>query len=285
MVLGINDYKILCNKGSATYNEDIVGFTPFGAWVLDGATGLNNKNIVSKESDAKWYVSWWNKYLHENIMCDKSLKIILKEGIDKITQEYMKKVGDLPIEELYRPSSSALIIKFHEDKLEYLLLGDCTLIYEKENEQYLIKDESVCKFDEKVFKFMDNIKDAEKLTLEEKKLNVMSLIIENRLKKNSSKGYWILEFCKDSIDHAIYGHINFEKNLKILLCSDGFSCAFDKYYLYKWKDILKVCYIDGVDHIYEKIRKVEFEDKNALKYPRFKISDDSSCIYLSFNRI
>ena len=63
MELKINDYKLLCNKGSADFNEDIIGLTPYGAWVLDGATGLNNKNLISNESDAKWYVNWWNKYL------------------------------------------------------------------------------------------------------------------------------------------------------------------------------------------------------------------------------
>ena len=44
MELKINDYKLLCNKGSAKFNEDIIGLSPYGAWVLDGATGLNNKN-------------------------------------------------------------------------------------------------------------------------------------------------------------------------------------------------------------------------------------------------
>ena len=47
MELKINDYKLLCNKGSAKFNEDIIGLSPYGAWVLDGATGLNNKNLVS----------------------------------------------------------------------------------------------------------------------------------------------------------------------------------------------------------------------------------------------
>ena len=80
MELKINDYKLLCNKGSSNFNEDIVGLSSYGAWVLDGATGLNNKNLVSNESDAKWYVNWWNKYLHENMKRNDSLKEIIKDG-------------------------------------------------------------------------------------------------------------------------------------------------------------------------------------------------------------
>ena len=77
MEFKIHDYKLLCNKGSADFNEDIIGLSPYGAWVLDGATGLNNKNLVSNESDAKWYVNWWNKYLHDNMKRNVSLKEIM----------------------------------------------------------------------------------------------------------------------------------------------------------------------------------------------------------------
>ena len=98
MELKINDYKLLCNKGSAKFNEDIIGLSPYGAWVLDGATGLNNKNLVSNESDAKWYVNWWNKYLHENMKRNDSLKEIMKDGIDEITKEYYELIGDNKVE-------------------------------------------------------------------------------------------------------------------------------------------------------------------------------------------
>ena len=46
MELKINDYKLLCNKGSADFNEDIIGLKPYGVWVLDGDTVLNNKNLI-----------------------------------------------------------------------------------------------------------------------------------------------------------------------------------------------------------------------------------------------
>lgn len=281
MSIVIKDYKILCNKGSAPYNEDIAGVTPYGAWVLDGATGLNNKNLVSKESDAKWYVTWWNEYLHENINENKSLKLIVSEGVDKIKDEYFGQVGDLKVESIDMPSCSAVIIKFHNDKIEYLLLGDCTFISQKENEQLIIKDETVCKFDENVFESISKIKDIKKVSLEDKKLKVMPLIIENRLKKNRREGYWILEFNKEAIDNSVYGCINIDNGIKILLSSDGFSSVFDKYNLYNYREIINICDLYGLDYVYYKIRELENSDKEGLKFPRFKIGDDSSCIYLN----
>ena len=128
MELKIYDYKLLCNKGSANFNEDIIGLSPYGAWVLDGATGLNNKNLVSNESDAKWYVNWWNKYLHENMKRNDSLKEIMKDGIDEITKEYYKLIGDNKVESLDFPSCACSLVKFYEDK-EALFDGlDTTLL-------------------------------------------------------------------------------------------------------------------------------------------------------------
>ena len=49
---------------------------------LDGATGLNNKNLMSNESDAKWYVNWWNKYLTCKYKKKIHLKKYIKDGIE-----------------------------------------------------------------------------------------------------------------------------------------------------------------------------------------------------------
>lgn len=45
MKIDIKDYKLLCHKGSGEYNEDIVRVCKYGAWILDGSTGLNKKKL------------------------------------------------------------------------------------------------------------------------------------------------------------------------------------------------------------------------------------------------
>ena len=112
MNIKFNDYKLLCNKGSATFNEDVVGLSPYGAWVIDGATGLNGKNLISNESDAKWYVNWWNRYLHANIHKEESLKDIVKIGVENIKNEYSTLLKDNKVENLDFPSCAAAILKF-----------------------------------------------------------------------------------------------------------------------------------------------------------------------------
>lgn len=281
MEIDIKEFELLCDKGSGIYNEDMVGLCKKGAWVLDGATGLNNKNLISKESDAKWYVSWWNKYLQENIDKDKSLKEIVLEGLEKIKKEYLLKLNGLKIENLDLPSASVAIIKFYADKLEYILLGDCTLLL---NENIIIKDERVCKLDEKVFSKMENLNKRCNLTILEKKNILLPCIIENRLKKNSDKGYWILEFNKEAVEKSIHGYIDVEDEVRIMISSDGFSCAWDRYNIFKENEMIEVGKNKGIGYINDKIRKLEKEDYNGMIFPRFKESDDSSCVYLHITK-
>mgnify|MGYP000652011922 CR=1 FL=1 len=285
MGIVIRESKLLCCKGSGEFNEDVAGISRYGAWVLDGATGLNNKKIVSDESDAKWYVDWWNNYLSQNIDKDFSLKDILYNGIDIVTREYKNTVGNTKVDKLDIPSCSIVIIKYYKDKLEYLVLGDCTLLTKVNNNYNCIKDESVCRLDEVVFNSIKNIENINELSLLDKKNKVLPVIIENRLKKNTKEGYWILEFNKDAVDNAIHGFIDVKDEISIVLTSDGFSCAFDRYNLVNKKDVFSIVQNEGIDHIYNKIRNLEREDLNGIVYPRFKMSDDSTCVYLNLYNI
>ncbi|MCR1955787.1 hypothetical protein NSA24_13370 [Clostridioides mangenotii] len=282
MGLIIKDYSLLCNQGSSDHNEDVVGITPAGAWVLDGATGLNGKNFVSTNSDARWYVQWWNQYLYQNISNDTTLKCIMQKGIEKISADYRKRLNGTNVEKLDLPSSSIAILKFHNDKIEYLMLGDCSL-FVKNGISQLIKDKTVCEFDNLVFDKMIEIIKTSNKPFEEVRDEVQNIIVSNRLKKNIDGGYWILDFDKKSIEKSLHGYLNINENSSIMLASDGFTCACERYGLFTEEEILEVAEKHGIEYIYNLVRKFEDEDSNAMKIPRFKIKDDSSCVYFNLN--
>lgn len=285
MKIDIKDYKLLCHKGSGEYNEDIVRVCKYGAWILDGSTGLNKKNLISKESDAKWYVSWWDKYLYENINKDKSLKTIVCEGIENIKQEYLSTLAGIKLEKLDMPSASVAIVKFYKDKVEYFLLGDCTIVINDTNENIILKDDGVCKFDNMIFEKMKKLNNNNKsLSVKDKKDILLPYIIENRLKKNSEEGYWILEFDELAVEKSMHDYISINDELKLIISSDGFSCAYDRYNIFSVENIIQIVEENGIEYVNDKVRKLEHEDKNGLIFPRFKESDDSSCAYLHITK-
>ena len=285
MKIDIKDYKLLCHKGSGEYNEDIVRVCKYGAWILDGSTGLNKKNLISKESDAKWYVSWGDKYLYENINKDKSLKTIVCEGIENIKQEYLSTLAGIRLEKLDMPSASVAIVKFYKDKVEYFLLGDCTIVINDTNENIILKDDGVCKFDNMIFEKMKKLNNNNKsLSVKDKKDILLPYIIENRLKKNSEEGYWILEFDELAVEKSMHDYISINDELKLIISSDGFSCAYDRYNIFSVENIIQIVEENGIEYVNDKVRKLEHEDKNGLIFPRFKESDDSSCAYLHITK-
>ena len=285
MKIDIKDYKLLCHKGSGEYNEDIVRVCKYGAWILDGSTGLNKKNLISKESDAKWYVSLWDKYLYENINKDKSLKTIVCEGIENIKQEYLSTLAGIRLEKLDMPSASVAIVKFYKDKVEYFLLGDCTIVINDTNENIILKDDGVCKFDNMIFEKMKKLNNNNKsLSVKDKKDILLPYIIENRLKKNSEEGYWILEFDELAVEKSMHDYISINDELKLIISSDGFSCAYDRYNIFSVENIIQIVEENGIEYVNDKVRKLEHEDKNGLIFPRFKESDDSSCVYLHITK-
>ncbi len=130
---------------------------------------------------------------------------------------------------------------------------------------------------------MENLDNLSKLSYDEIKLAVIDTIIDNRLKKNTKDGYYILEFEESILDYCLQGDIPIDKNLKVMMMSDGFSCVSDRYNLIKEKDLLDKVATKGVHHIYNLIKNFEIEDINTTKYPRFKVHDDCSCIYLDID--
>ncbi len=267
--------------GSSRINEDIANMNKHGAWILDGATGLSGKNLIDKDSDAKWYVNQWDEYVKKNFhKTNIDLKRIVKEGINAVKDKYYKKIKDKNATSLDLPSSSIVLIRWIKDTLEYFILGDCTLLIENNNELNIIKDDSVTRLDNKVFQAMDEIMKKEGKTLLEAKKEVNNLIVSNRLLKNTNEGYWILGFDTEAVDRALYGKIRLDNDTKLLIASDGFSAITDRYNYINMDNLIYETQNKGLDNLCKKLREIEEDDSSGDKYPRFKKNDDASAVYI-----
>ncbi|SHI08926.1 protein phosphatase 2C domain-containing protein [Sporanaerobacter acetigenes] len=273
--------EVLCEKGNHT-KEDIANIGSNSTWVLDGATGLNGRNIIaSAESDAQWYVKWWDSFLLNNLdNMENSIQDILKEGIGQIRNEFNAHIGNEEITNIDFPSSTISITRWKDNILEYFTLGDGTIAIRKNCRTEVYRDNSIKILDDKVYERMKYLIDQKGQSLYEAKANAMDMLIDHRLKKNNSDGYWILEFDEKAIDNGLYGRIEVKDEVEIILTSDGFSAISDKYNRYPVEKLIEEARIHGLGKIYKEIRDIEIEDSRGEKYPRFKIHDDSSAVYI-----
>ncbi|TQY40503.1 hypothetical protein, partial [Clostridioides difficile] len=200
-------------------------------------------------------------------------------GIIEVKKEYELRLNGFKVEKLDLPSSSIVVVKFHENKVEYFLLGDCALFI-KNGDSKVIKDRSICKFDNTVFYEMSKLSNLEEMAFDEIRTSVMDTIVSNRLKKNTKEGYWILDFDEEAVENSIYGYIEIKKDFQLMLTSDGFTSACDRYNLIKEEELIRIAEKFGIGYIHNKVRDFEDNDYKAVKVPRFKVKDDSSCLYL-----
>ncbi len=259
-------------------NEDSAAITSTGAWVLDGATGLGD-NRIHEKSDAKWFVDQWNDYLlkHINNM-EYSLKEIVKAGIIEIKHHYYQYVKE-KIEPIDLPSSGIALIRWR-DKIEYFLLGDCSLLIKKEEEPIKkYKDHKLEVLDNQVISAIRALIRNKNLSLLEAREQVKDMLIKNRLLKNTSNGYWILGFDQKAVDYAITGQIIHE-NMEVLMMTDGFSAIEDKYAYIKENQLFDDAKEKGLKYLYNLIREIENKDPDGIQYPRLKQSDDASAVYI-----
>ena len=264
-------------------NEDIVYTTNNYGWVIDGATGLNNKNLTGSRSDAYWFVNEWNKYLKENISDNSiSIKEIIIKGIECISNKFYQIVTLKHIDKVDLPSASIAIVRINNEVLEYFLLGDCTLVLENnKGKSLIIKQELLDKLDNKAKIEMAKLMINKGMNFIEAKQEINSLLVKHRLLKNTPNGYWTLEFDKNAIENSLCGCFDFVECEKALLMSDGFSAIFDNYNYTDVNNIISIVEKQGLQQIYKIIRFIEEEDADILKFPRFKKSDDASAVMFS----
>lgn len=277
--MAIDVIDIISEKGTSPVNEDIAGRVDNCIWVIDGATGVGD-NHVDEISDARWYVSWWDKYLSENSNIDTSLNDIIRKGIYKVRNEYLSISKLRDIDKISSPSASIAVVRERNSELEFFVLGDCN-IYIDANLPLAIKDHRVDLHDNKVYKLMRknmlfNLQEVRRD--EESFISVYDLLRVNRSLKNTDDGYWILGFDENAVEQSINGRMKLSSGVKFLLASDGFTCSIEKYGIFREGEVFSNILDEDLKNMVEKIRR--FEGSSACStFPRFKTMDDLSCVY------
>lgn len=261
-------------------NEDIAYAEDSYGWAIDGATGLNKTNLTGSKGDVYWFVNEWNNYLKDNIL-DKSkdIKEIVSTGVDFIGNKFDEVSSLKHPDKVDLPAASIAIIRINNNKVEYFLLGDCTLIIENsKGKSSIIKQTLLDRLDNIAKAEMNKLMLNEGISFIEARQRINPLLIKHRLLKNTPEGYWTLGFDKNAVENSLYGYLDLEECKKALLMTDGFSAIFDNYKYIEADNLISIVEKQGLHQVYETIRLIENEDADAVKFPRFKKSDDSSAV-------
>ncbi len=275
--------ELILDKGTGV-NEDIGFINKNSAWVLDGATGVTKKHIFKEyDSDAQWFTHRWNEFLKNNIERNEDLRTILKEGVNLIKDEFFIRKGSTKMDNIDYPSSTLALVRWNNSFLEYFILADNIISIEANGIVDTFKDKSLDKFDKITHSKMHEYILKNDGDLDSAREHVSDILISNRKMKNKIDGYSVLEFDDFAIDNGVYGKI-YGSDFNVLLATDGFTALSEKYNHCKIDDLIELADEKGLNTMNSRLREIECRDPKGRKFPRIKVHDDSSAIYLNIEK-
>jgi len=257
------------------FNEDAYGLTDHGAFVLDGASGLDSEDQAAVVA----MVGWWQAYLMTHLdELDRSLQDILLKGIE----EFNTLANPGKKSKLEQVSSAIGIVRRREAGLECFVLGDVEIsIKYRSGEVKILTDRRIKDFDQEVIDVMQSDPDREEacvfkgFTRQE-----WELLKINRLKMNTEEGYYILSHDPQAVQRGVYALEARDEIDCCVIFSDGFS-PLDQ--VYPRGDLMARMNQSGLKAVLEELRTHEKEDFYKRKMKRLKTHDDATAVLWRFS--
>lgn len=258
------------------YNEDSYGFSNNFIFVLDGATGLKENNIMGYGDDAAWFVNNIKDYLQTNLNQNKEITVLLKEITNILFNEYKHKTKDLDMVSM--PSSCISLFRIKDNVLEFYGLGDCVGLVELNDGSIdFFIDQNLENLDQIAIDKMVEISKEKNISPIKARPYIQDILAKHRTYRNSEKGYYSLDLTGIGINHAVYKQYNIQNVKRIACLSDGLYevMAFSMYK--DFTSLLNALEYD-IEDVFKKLQTAQENDREGIIVPRFKKSDDTTGI-------
>jgi hypothetical protein len=258
-----------CEAGSLDRaNEDWCGTAGNVSVVLDGATSPTSS---PSEHDTPWYVRKLGQVLLDTA-ADESvdLQAALAEAIDRVSHDHEKCGGS--------PAATVAVARLTADRFEYLVLADTTVVIDD-----VTTDGLLVLTDPRVDEVTERVGEPEtrrhRIGTEAHRAAVSAMSDAQQAWRNKRGGYWVAADDPVAAEHAITGSLPRHNIRRAVLMSDGaarLAHVFGK----PWPDVLALLDDVGPGGLIRKVREIERSDPEGTQWPRFKTSDDATCLDL-----
>ncbi|NOU65892.1 hypothetical protein GC096_17800 [Paenibacillus sp. LMG 31461] len=276
-------------QGSGEWNEDaLVGnerLNLFG--VLDGATSLHPFRGPNKETGgylASQVIKQYLESLQVEDVSDVDLKQLVIQANIRL-RENMAEVGIQTSDKSALWTSSLALIRIEDNYIDYAQVGDCMIVAVYQDGSFrTISRDQVAHIDLESKRIWEQGIENGIVKREDLWELVKPIILQNKSKMNTMAGYTVLSGEPHLADFIEYGRINRIQLKSLLIVSDG---------LFPHTELGS----EPIDVIHELTTSItnstlagyadwlinlELNDKDCLRYPRFKLSDDKTGIWIQF---
>lgn len=250
-------------------NEDWYIATDDIIMVLDGATIRTETGCIH---GLPWYVRHLGAHLLINAADrETDLATALAESIRSVSNSH---TATCDLTHPGTPSAAVGIARTNSHALEWLVLGDITVMVETPTELLVEADERVSSVGVPERRVCDQypIGSDEKMTAIRAMKNV------ELAGRNVEDGYWIASVIPDAADHALLGSAPLEDVRRFAMCSDGAMRALRMTSISTHQEVMNLLVTDGPNNLVNHVRSAENDDYQGTKWPRNKRTDDATVV-------
>ena len=269
-------------------NEDALGGNRDCAFVIDGATGLGDVQLIDGHpSDAAWLASFVRECLEENFHRHSPIRPFVRDMIVQSREAFLSTVVADDIAKYAWPAASFAMLFLAQESLWFAGLGDCTLYVQSDKGVQIINP--LDKFEGREANHAAAHLQRTGGFSAQKNLLSDPHTLENlrhirSLQNTAESGVWTLGLVPEAAEHMVIQKVEVEANSHALLCSDGFSALHSDYRSYTAEALLEAARDNGLKPLMDELRHIETSiDPEGLKYPRYKQSDDATALLVELS--
>lgn len=268
-----------------TQNEDLVHAGPASTWLLDGAS-VPRGLVSCCERGAAWYVACITQALKDALeTCpDVELRTAVATAIDEVRLQHRAACG--VASPAVGPSATLALVRSRGQLLDWLVLGDATLLLNTGEEVVHISDGRLAALNPGLrAQIRSRLRGGGGYDSEEHRRLVALLVDAERAARNTAGGYWIAGDDPGAADHALTGTIAIgtgpDAVRGLALLSDGADRAVRLFGLYPgWRELFAALTDDGPAAVIARVRRAEDDDPHGRAHPRTSRSDDATALLL-----
>jgi hypothetical protein len=173
------------------------------------------------------------------------------------------------------PSATVAVLREQPDTIDYLVLGDTTVLLEESAGIRVVTDDRL----EQVAAVQHGAMHEHATGSADHDRSFAELVTEQRRHRNHPDGFWVASTDPDAARHALTDTVARDGLRRAAVLSDGATRLVDRFGLLDWPSYLDVLAEQGPDAIIAQVREAEDSDPEGQRWPRGKRHDDASAAY------
>lgn len=263
--------SISLNGDPLTANDDRAGVGDALAWVIDGATDLGEPGLVGTRGGAAWIAQEASAALAA--AGDAGLEAICKGLFARVARRFEAVRTRAPLGDWELPCASFMAARACEGRVDFAWAGDCTALVKRGGVVERVGPLAEGREEEVAHAASLT---AHGLGLKERPAPILASLRSAR----ERPGRRVLSVDLAGVAGLGAGTVPCGYGDELLLMTDGFAALIDQFAAIDADALMAALHVEGLAGLGRRLRQIEAEDADCVRYPRFKTSDDASALWL-----